>query len=194
MVTNGEALMEPKLSHLRIRFRPEARTEIAHVPADHIAVTRSAYDSRQYAKPNGSSREAGGGWANSGKCCCQSVVGNYHSCVSGKRVAPSHGYRQLAQMAVHHLRRQDQRSPGIGNCLCVDQRRHPDQISHRARLSSDATGVDRNRIQGTSCSRLESATFTRRRHSCQNHRVYGRFYVEALLLLQRSCEVTASLA
>ena len=66
------------------RFRPEPRTEMAHVPVDHIAVSRSAYDSRQCARPNGSSREAGGGWANSGKCCCQSVVGNYHSCVSGK--------------------------------------------------------------------------------------------------------------
>jgi hypothetical protein len=100
----------------------------------------------------------------------------------------------IGPMAVHHLRRQEQRSPGIGNCLCMDQRRRPDQISHRTRLSGHATGVDRNRIQGTSYSRLESATFTRRRHTRQNQRVYGRFYVEALLLLQRSCDVTASLA
>src|SRR5580704_12908604 len=164
MVTNGEALMEPKLSHLRIRFRPEARTEIAHVPADHIAVTRSAYDSRQYAKPNGSSREVGGGWANSGKCCRQSVVGNHHSCVSGKRVAPSHGYRQLAQMAVHHLRRQDQRSPGIGNCLCVDQ--GGTQIKSRIALACPVTQLAwTGTAYGTSCSRLESATFTRRRHT-----------------------------
>ncbi len=67
------------------------------------------------------------------------------------------------------------------------------QIKSRIALACPVT-VDRNRIQGTSYSRLESATFTRRRHTRQNHRVYGRFYAEALLLLQRSCEVTASLA
>jgi hypothetical protein len=187
--------MEPKLSPLRIIVSgPNPERRQAHVPVDHIGVSRSSYNSRQCARPNGSSREAGGGWANSGKCCRQSVVGNHHSRISGKRVAPSHGHRQLVQMAVHHLRRQDQRSPRTGNCLCMDQRRYPDQISHSTRFSGHATGVDRNRIQGTSYSRLESATFTRRRHTRQNHRVYGRFYVEALLLLQRSCEVTASLA
>jgi polyketide cyclase/dehydrase/lipid transport protein len=86
------------------------------------------------------------------------------------------------------------KSPGIGNCFCMDQRRHANQILHRTRSSGHSTGMDRNRIQGTSYSRLESATFTRRRHTRQNHRVYGRFYAEALVLLQRSCEVTASLA
>ena len=47
------------------RFRLEPRTEIAQFPVDHNAVSRSAYDSRQCAKPNGTSREAGGGWASS---------------------------------------------------------------------------------------------------------------------------------